>query len=96
MTFIKEGPVMFKKTGVGLVALGAIARDCTWYWGLDPVNETHTRLITRVRMRYLWTSPALLFDLLVEFADIVMMRKCLMGIKCRAEQTARPGLPVAA
>jgi hypothetical protein len=76
------------------------AGDATWYWGLDPVDERQTRLITRVRMRYLWTSPALLFDLLVEFADIVMMRKCLLGIKRRAERMAeqapRPSVPVAA
>ena len=27
------------------------------------------------------------FDLLVEFADLPMMRKCMLGIKRRAEQT---------
>ena len=65
------------------------AGDSTWYWGLDPVDERQTRLITRVRMRYNWTSPMLLFDLLVEFADIVMMRKCMLGIKRRAERANR-------
>ncbi len=64
---------------------GSKTGDSIWYWGLEPVNSGHTRLITRVRMRYHWTSPALLFDLLVEFADIVMMRKCLLGIKRRSE-----------
>ncbi len=64
---------------------GSKAGDSTWYWGLEPVNSEQTRLVTRVRMRYHWTSPLLLFDLLVEFADIVMMRKCLLGIKRRAE-----------
>src|SRR5687767_5406436 len=63
---------------------GSKAGDSTWYWGLDPLDERHTRLITRVRMRYNWTSPMILFALLVEFADIVMMRKCMLGIKCRA------------
>ncbi len=53
--------------------------------GLDPHDEHQTRLITRVRIRYNWTSPAILFDLLVEFADIIMMRKCMLGIKRRAE-----------
>lgn len=67
---------------------GDKAGDTTWYWGLEPLDERHTRLITRVRMHYRWTSPMLvLFDLLVEFADIVMMRKCLLGIKRRAEAT---------
>jgi hypothetical protein len=59
--------------------------DVTWYWGLYPLDETQTRLITRVRMRYRWLSPVILFNLLVEFADIFMMRKCLPGIKQRVE-----------
>lgn len=63
--------------------------DVTWYWGLPPLDESQTRLITRVRMRYHWLSPMLAFDLLVEFADIVMMRKCLLGIKQRVESTSR-------
>ena len=61
----------------------------TWYWGLDALDESHTHLITRVRMHYHWTSPAILFDLLVEFTDIIMMRKCLLGIKQRAERTSK-------
>ena len=64
---------------------GDEAGDSTWYWGLDPLDERHTRLITRVRMHYRWTSPLLLFNPLVEFTDIVMMRKCLLCIKRRAE-----------
>jgi hypothetical protein len=60
--------------------------DSTWYWGLEPVDEQHTRLLTRVRMRYRWTWQALVFSLLVEFTDIVMMRKCLLGITWRAER----------
>ncbi len=31
----------------------------------------------------------IVFDLLVEFTDIVMMRKCLLGIKRRAERASR-------
>lgn len=31
----------------------------TWYWGLYPLDARHTRLLTRVRMRYRWTSPML-------------------------------------
>lgn len=30
-----------------------------------------------------------MFDLLVEFADIVMIRKCMLGIKQRAERANR-------
>jgi hypothetical protein len=62
--------------------------DVTWYWGLYPQDESHTRLITRVRMHYHWLSPAILFSLLVEFTDIVMMRKCMLGIKQRAERAS--------
>jgi len=58
----------------------------SWSWGLYPVDEGHTRLITRVRMRYKWLSPSILFDMLVEFTDIIMMRKSILGIKERAER----------
>ena len=65
--------------------------DTTWFWGLEPLEGRHTRLITRVRMHYRWTSPmVVLFDLLVEFTDITTMRKCLLGIKRRAEAAATP------
>jgi len=36
-------------------------------------------------VKYHWNSPAALFDLLVEFGDLPMMRKCLLGIKESAE-----------
>jgi hypothetical protein len=62
--------------------------DTTWAWGLYPVDEQRTRLITRVRMRYRWTEPSILFSLLIEFADLMMMRKCLLSIKQRAERLA--------
>jgi hypothetical protein len=60
----------------------------TWLWALYPVNGQQTRFITRVRVRYRWTNPTILFNLLIEFADPVMMRKCLLGIKQRAETLA--------
>ncbi len=60
--------------------------DSTWFWGLYPETENRTRLVTRVRMKYHWNSPAALFNLLVEFGDLPMMRKCLLGIKERAEK----------
>jgi hypothetical protein len=62
--------------------------DVTWLWVLHPEGGGRTRLITRVRMRYRWTSPTILFSLLVEFADVFMMRKSLLGIKARAEGAA--------
>jgi hypothetical protein len=62
------------------------AGSATWTWVLDPVDEATTRLLTRVRMRYRWTSPTILAQLLFDAGDIVMMRKCLFGIKRRAER----------
>jgi len=56
-----------------------------WAWGIYPTGETTARLVTRVRMKYRLFSPAIFFNLLVEFGDIVMMRQCLLGIKRRAE-----------
>jgi hypothetical protein len=61
----------------------------TWCWLLQPVDADRTRLLTRVRMHYHWTSPAILFDLLVEIMDIVMVRKTLLGIRERAEEGSR-------
>ena len=63
--------------------------DVTWCWGLYPQDDSHTRLITRVRLHYRWTSPAILFNLLLDIGDIVMMRKCMLGIKQRAERASR-------
>lgn len=59
--------------------------EMTWLWQLDPLDAQHTRLLSRVRGRYHWTSPGILFSLLVDVGDIIMMRKCLLGIKRRAE-----------
>jgi hypothetical protein len=38
-----------------------------------------------VHVKYRWFSPAILFNLIIEFFDILMMRKCMLGIKRRAE-----------
>lgn len=59
--------------------------DSSWVWGIYPEGETRSRLITRVRMKYRLFSSALLFNLLIEFFDMPMMRKSLLGIKRRAE-----------
>ena len=55
--------------------------DATWYWGLYPFEESQTRLITRNRVRYTWTLPWVIYYLLLDFGDIVMIRKCMLGIK---------------
>ncbi len=62
--------------------------ELSWVWGLYPLDGGRTRLVTRVRLRYVWTSPAILFNLVLDVGDIIMMRKCLLGIKRRAEALA--------
>lgn len=62
----------------------------TWAWTLTPVNGG-TRLVTRLKEQYDWSSPglALLTLILFEFGDFPMMRRVLKGIKVRAERMAR-------
>jgi hypothetical protein len=58
----------------------------TWTWLLEPLTTGSTRLITRVRARSSRRHPTTAaWLLLTEFADFPMMRKCLLGIKRRAE-----------
>jgi hypothetical protein len=64
----------------------------TWAWSLAPLDGGKTRLITRLRDRYAWRSSpgtALLSLVLFEFGDFPMMRKLLLGVKRRAEQSVR-------
>lgn len=63
--------------------------ESTWYWGLYPTDSNSTRLITRVHLKYRWFSPAIIFSLLLDVGDIIMMRKCMLGIKRRAELLAK-------
>lgn len=60
--------------------------EATWCWGLYPVGEKQTRLVTRLRVRYNWKSQWMIYFILQDVGDIVMMRKCLLGIKRRAER----------
>jgi hypothetical protein len=64
----------------------------TWAWTLIPIDGGRTRLVTRLKERYDWQSPglALLTVILFELGDFPMMRKLLLGIKSRAEETAAP------
>ena len=70
---------------------GDLKNDSTWCWSLNPIDTTHTRLITRVRLKYKWLSPIIIFSVLLDIGDIVMMRKCMLGIKRRAEGLAQRG-----
>jgi hypothetical protein len=53
----------------------------TWVWGLYPENDSHTRLVTRLR----WHASSVHTRVMLDLFEIVMMRKCMLGIKQRAE-----------
>ncbi len=57
----------------------------TWLWYLYPVDKKQTRMLTRLRTKYVWRGFWIIYYLLYDFGDIVMMRKCMKGIKLRAE-----------
>jgi hypothetical protein len=54
----------------------------TWAWGLYPREDLQTRLVTRLRYR----ASSVRSQLMLEFFEIIMMRKCLLGIRQRAER----------
>jgi hypothetical protein len=57
----------------------------TWAWGLYEIDAERTRLVTRLR----WRAPNRLSQFTLDAFEIIMMRKCLLGIKHRAEDPAR-------
>jgi hypothetical protein len=63
--------------------------NATWVWGLYPVDASHTRLVTRLRVNAKGVRPRIFLDL----GEIIMMRKCMLGIKRRAEQGNRKVAP---
>ena len=60
--------------------------EATWAWDLYPQDEGRTRMISRLRVRYAWTSPMIIYYLIQDVGDIVMLRKRMLGIKERAER----------
>ena len=60
--------------------------NATWVWGLYTEGSSRTRLVTRLRADARDIRSRLFLDL----GEIVMMRKCMLGIKRRAEKT-QPG-----
>ncbi len=59
--------------------------DSSFVWALYPIDASHTRLISRVRLRYHWRDRGLALDLFTEFADHVAVPKILLGLKGRVE-----------
>jgi hypothetical protein len=57
----------------------------TWIWYLIPLSSYQTRLLTRLRSKYVWKGFWIIYYLIADFGDIIMMTKCMKGIKRRAE-----------
>lgn len=59
--------------------------NATWVWGLYPEDDSRTRLVTRLRADPKDARARVFLDL----GEIIMMRKCMLGIKRRAEHRAQ-------
>jgi hypothetical protein len=61
-------------------------KKASWLWQLNQSNDGTTRLITRLRTKYIWKGIWIIYYILYDFGDIIMMSKCMMGIKKRADK----------
>ena len=77
------------------LALSYSAHGFEWVWqfGLYPMDEHRTRLVTRGTERFANTFGAWVFMRVMEPAAFVMTRRMLLGVKQRAEalKSARSG-----
>jgi hypothetical protein len=55
--------------------------NVTWAWRLTRIDAERTRLVTRLR----WRTTSKVSQFVLDAFEIIMMRKCLLGIKRRAE-----------
>jgi hypothetical protein len=60
--------------------------DASWLWHLSKTEQGGTRLLTRLRTKYDFKFPWVIYYILYDLGDIVMMSKCMLGIKERAEK----------
>lgn len=65
------------------------AKSSTWLWKILPEEGNNSRLITRLRTKYAFNSIWLIYYLIYDIGDIIMMKKCMKGIKSRAEKNFR-------
>jgi hypothetical protein len=72
---------------------GPAPSNGSFVWELFPIDASHTRLVSRIRLHYHWTDRRLLLDLFTEFADHVAVPKILVSIRGRVE--GRPTQPLA-
>jgi hypothetical protein len=60
-------------------------------WALYPMDENHTRLVSRARFSHSRVSASqLAFDLFTEFSDHLAVRKILQGVKNQVESQRAP------
>lgn len=60
-------------------------------WALFPMADGHTRLVSRIRWSYHWTSIGLIpLELFTEFTDHIAVRKILQGVRDRVEGRVEP------
>lgn len=60
-------------------------------WALYPIDESHTRLVSRIGWSHHWNQLSLLgLDLFTEFTDHLAVRKILQGVKRRVEDHIEP------
>ena len=59
--------------------------NASWLWYLIPDGKSKTRLLARLKTRYVWKGFWIIYYLLYDMGDIIMMSKCMKGIKQRAE-----------
>ncbi len=61
-------------------------QNATWSWGLYETNSGHTRLVSRLRQQYTFTSfQEIITWVIIDPMEIFMMRTTLLGIKRRVE-----------
>lgn len=86
-----EIPVKVLKPNETLLLAGhdPVVGDASWVFGLYPIDDQHTRAVTRTRNRWPMTPGGILSLLFTEPGSFLMVRKMLLGIKRRAEQANR-------
>jgi hypothetical protein len=65
-----------------------VPSDGAFTWALYPLDASHTRLVSRIRIRYHWTDRSIILALFTEFADHVAVPRVLLGVKDRVEGRA--------
>lgn len=68
-----------------VLSYSAHAFEWVWQFGLYPVDEARTRLVTRGTERFAKTLSTWLFMRVMEPTSFVMTRRMLIGVKQRAE-----------